>query len=144
MFFQPCLSADGVSPPLKATLPKNGGTMRAIILLAFISLVLLTAATIAKESKQLYKPIFSNLSIAKWPAERGTFKGDFVNALKSNSLQDAKSNWASFLEKYGNKDLGDAFEGNHLRLANFELMRVYYLLGDANKGDELIQKLATP
>jgi hypothetical protein len=72
---------------------------------------------------------------------RGTLQGDFVWAAQSPNLQTAGSRWKKFLVTYEQQELDSAIQARLLTIAKFELMRVYYLLGNSKEGDRLMKEL---
>lgn len=76
-------------------------------------------------------------------APANELKADFDRAASSRTKEEARERWRLFLEKYRPKDdeYGDAFERNHVRAAQYELMRLEYLLGNVEGGDKLLNQL---
>jgi hypothetical protein len=74
---------------------------------------------------------------------RGTLKGDFDWAAGASTLDDAAARWAEFLRAHEppNGEFEDSFQQNHVRAAQYELMRVQYLRGNAAEGDKLLTKV---
>lgn len=72
---------------------------------------------------------------------RGTLQGDFVWAAASPNLQTARVRWKNFLHVYETRELDSAIEARLLTIAKYELMRIYYLLGNREEGDKLFKEL---
>ncbi len=72
---------------------------------------------------------------------RGSLQGDFVWAANSPDLRTAAIRWKSFLLKYGEMELDDGNQARLIRIAKYELMRIYYLRGDSKAGDKLLKEL---
>lgn len=88
-----------------------------------------------------YIPVFAKPS--NTAEKRGTLQGDFNWAAQSSSLTEALARWQEFLRAHypANGEFEDDFEHSHVVAAQFELMRVYYLRGQAEKGDEILKKI---
>lgn len=66
--------------------------------------------------------------------------GDWHWAGTARTLQEAASHWETYLQKhYSQSDLEDGVDFYRRETAVYELMRVYYLLGDQKKGDEILR-----
>jgi hypothetical protein len=90
---------------------------------------------------QEYKPLFAGSTAgASGP---GTIRSDFDNAAKAQTLADAASGWEQFLTKHkpANGEYEDSFQKMLIDSATYELIRVYYLAGQRDKGDELLKTL---
>ena len=74
---------------------------------------------------------------------RGSLTGDYHWAESSATLQEAAARWKEFLGRHRppNGEYQDAFERNYVRSAQYELMRVEYLLGNTAEGDALLREL---
>ncbi len=70
-------------------------------------------------------------------------KGDFDWAASAPTLDEADTRWRTFLRAHEPDDgeFEDGFQRNHVRAAQYELMRVLYLRGRTNEGDRLLTKL---
>jgi hypothetical protein len=70
-------------------------------------------------------------------------KGDYDNAAAAKGLSEAAARWEQFLKQHkpANNEYEDAFQKRLLDSATYELVRVYYLLGDRSKGDQLLKDL---
>ena len=62
-------------------------------------------------------------------------------AAASPNLRTAAIRWRSFLLAYGERELDSAIQARLISIAKYELMRVYYLLGDRAAGDKLLKEL---
>lgn len=74
----------------------------------------------------------------------GTISGDYKRALLSKTLQEAKESWEAFLSAHNTGDFEDGFHLLHVKMAKYELMRVFYLLGDVEQADALLREIAVP
>lgn len=75
----------------------------------------------------------------------GNWKHDYSQAASSSMLGEAEKNWEKLFknaEVDGELELEDGFQAHHFTTAEFERMRVYYLLGKIEKGDKLLLQLA--
>jgi hypothetical protein len=76
------------------------------------------------------------------PQPRGTLKGDFDWAASAPTLGEASERWHEFLRAHPpDGEYEDAFQRNHVRAAQYELMRVEYLRGRVQEGDKLLNQL---
>ncbi|MBA3356403.1 MAG: hypothetical protein H0U18_10825 [Pyrinomonadaceae bacterium] len=82
---------------------------------------------------QQYKPT------EKYP--RNTLQGDFLWAAGSSSLRTAAVHWKNFLVKYGERELDSAIQPQLISIAKYELMRVYFLLGNIRAADQILKEL---
>jgi hypothetical protein len=107
------------------------------VLLACMVLLALQQPSARRE----YVPVFAKPSNTSEP--RGTLQGDFDWAGRSSSLTEAAARWQEFIRSHypANGEYEDDFEHSHVVAAQFELMRVYYLRGQAEKGDEILKKI---
>ena len=62
-------------------------------------------------------------------------------AADSPNLRTAAIRWRSFLLAYSEKELDSAIQARLISIAKYELMRIYYLLGDVRAGDKLLKEL---
>lgn len=115
------------------------------IIVALTLVVLLTTIQLisGKENSLTYSPI-NSITIEKPKYKTGTITGDYIQASKSKTLPEAMKNWENYLKKYDSGDFEDGFHANHVRLAKYELMRIYYILGRVEEADEIIKLLAKP
>lgn len=95
----------------------------------------------ASTSKRRYSPVYAREFKPAEKYRRGSLQGDFVWAAGSTNLRTAAARWKSFLHTHGEKELDSAIEARLISIAKFELMRVYYLLGDVAAGDKLMREL---
>jgi hypothetical protein len=74
-------------------------------------------------------------------AKSGTIRPHFDTAAKAQTLPDAMSRWEQFLSKHRPADgeYEDGFQKMLVDSATYELIRVYYLAGQRDKGDELLK-----
>jgi hypothetical protein len=99
------------------------------------------AAGSASEAR--YEPATRKARTGAQVAERGTIAGDFDWALASPALIDAIERWREFLVRHRPKDgsYEDGFHARHVRAAELELLRAYYLAGRIQEGDSLLHQL---
>jgi hypothetical protein len=96
-----------------------------------------------------YTPVYAKQRAPATQEERGTLKGDFLWAANATTLEMAAVRWEAFLTTYKptrdaqapEQEYEDAFQANHIAAAQYELMRVYYLLGRVEDGDRLLREL---
>lgn len=62
-------------------------------------------------------------------------------AADSPTLRIAAIRWRSFLLAYGEKELDSATQARLVSIAKYELMRIYYLVGELKAGDKLWKEL---
>jgi len=66
--------------------------------------------------------------------------GDWHWAGTATTFREAASRWQAYLQKhYAQNDLEDGTDFYKRETAAYELMRIYYLLGDWKKGDEILR-----
>ena len=88
-----------------------------------------------------YRPFYA-MPRAAAPQPRGSVKGDFDWAAGAQTLREAADRWTEFLRAHPpDGEYEDAFQRNHIRAAQYELMRVEYLRGRAQEGDKLLNQL---
>ena len=88
-----------------------------------------------------YRPFYT-MPRAATPQPRGSLKGDFDWAAGAATLADASARWNEFLRAHPpDGEYEDAFQRNHVRAAQYELMRVEYLRGRVQEGDKLLNQL---
>ena len=92
-------------------------------------------------SAPAYQPFYSSSAGASEP--RGTLKGDYQWAASSKTAPEAVARWREFLKIHQppSGEYQDGFQRNYVRSAQYELMRVEYLLGHASEGDTLLRDL---
>jgi hypothetical protein len=89
-----------------------------------------------------YSPVFAAVQTGA-PSAPGTLKGDYDAAVRSGSLADAATRWEHFLKahKPPGGEYEDAYQQRLIQSASYELVRVYYLSGAREKGDQLLKDL---
>ena len=89
-----------------------------------------------------YRPFYS-MPPAATPQARGTLKGDFDWAMSAPTADEAATRWTEFLRAHEPADgeYEDGFQRDHVRVAQYELMRIEYLRGRVEEGDKLLRKL---
>jgi hypothetical protein len=96
-----------------------------------------------------YTPVYATPRAPAAHEARGTLKGDFLWAAHATTLEMAAVRWEAFLSTHQpardtqspEQAYEDAFQAHHLAAAQYELMRVYYLLGRVEDGDRLLRVL---
>jgi hypothetical protein len=117
--------------------------MHRILIAAFV--LLLTCPVLGKAavptSNPRYLPIYAHKFKPTEKHPRRSLQGDFVWAADSPNLRTAAVRWRSFLLAYGESELDSAIQARLISIAKYELMRIYYLLGDLKAGDRLLTEL---
>jgi hypothetical protein len=101
--------------------------------------VLTASATTSSSNK--YSPVYAQQFKPTEKYARGTLQGDFIWAADSPSVRTARVRWKSFLRAYGERELDSAIQARLVKIAKYELMRSYYLLGDRKAADMLLREL---
>lgn len=99
------------------------------------------AVSAASTSNRQYSPIYADKFKPLEKHPRRSLQGDFVWAAESPNLRTAAIRWRSFLLAYSEKELDSAIQARLISIAKYELMRIYYLLGDVGAGDKLLKEL---
>lgn len=110
----------------------------ALVLLLACQVLVVSAASTANRR---YSPIYAHKFKPSEKYPRRSLQGDFVWAADSPNLQTAAVRWKSFLRAYGERELDSAIQARLISIAKYELMRIYYLLGDLETGDRLLREL---
>ncbi len=97
----------------------------------------------AAPKRRRYVPVYAASVKMTEQARRGTLKGDFSWAAASETVRAAADRWKIFLARHAgpNKEYEDGFDTLRVEVAKYELMRVYYLLGNVKAGDKLLSEL---
>lgn len=124
--------------PLHTTMTHNKILITALAYLLVCPVLSISAASssvrrYATVYAQQYKPT------EKYP--RNTLQGDFVWAAGSSNLRSAAVRWKNFLVRYGERELDSAIQPRLISIAKYELMRVYYLLGNVRGADQILKEL---
>jgi len=101
----------------------------------------ISAASAASTSNRQYSPIYARKFKPAEKYPRRSLQGDFVWAADSPNLRTAAIRWRNFLLAYGERELDSAIQARLIAIAKYELMRVYYLLGNREAGDKLLKEL---
>ena len=118
--------------------------MRNNLVIAIIVSLLSIQSVSAADKPRTYEPI-NPVNIKIHPHEKpGSIGGDYKRAVRSKTLPEAVKKWEEFLRNHDAEDFEDGFHANHVRLAKYELMRIYYIVGEVKKADAIIKKLAQP
>ena len=99
------------------------------------------AVSAASTSNRPYSPVYAHKIKPAEKHPRRSLQGDFVWAADSPNLRTAAVRWRSFLLAYGEKELDSGTQALLISIAKYELMRIYYLLGDIKAGDKLLKEL---
>lgn len=88
-----------------------------------------------------YVPVYSAPAGAR--ESRGTVRGDFQWAADAATLEEAVLRWQRYLETHNppGREFEDGFHASYVNAAQYELLRVYYLLGRREDGDALLRRL---
>jgi hypothetical protein len=91
---------------------------------------------------EIYKPIYGARDSGV-REKRGTVRGDFQWAADAPTLGLAASRWEEFLRIHNppGQEFEDSLHASYVTAAQYELMRVYYLLGRSEDGDALLRRL---
>jgi hypothetical protein len=113
------------------------------MLCVLATLICITDVSAAAQKRRRYVPAYAKTVKIPERTVRGTLKGDFLWAAASQTLSVASLRWREFLRKHSPpaREVGDGYEAQLIAVAQYELMQVYYLLGDAKAGDQLLLKL---
>lgn len=101
--------------------------------------VLTLSATLSGSRK--YSPVYAQEFKPTEKYARGTLQGDFIWAADSPSIRTAGLRWKKFLRTYGERELDSAIQARLVKISKYELMRVYYLLGDLKAADTLLRDI---
>lgn len=112
-----------------------------IIALACVLFFPLSTESAWASRTRKYSTVYAHQFKPSEKHSRSTLQGDFVWATGSSNLQTARARWKNFLLVYEEKELDSAIEARLLTIAKYELMRVYYLLGNIEEGDKLLKQL---
>ena len=117
--------------------------MHRILVAAFVLLLAcpVLSKPVTRPANRRYLPIYAHKFKPAEKYARHSLQGDFVWAADSPSLRIAAIRWRSFLLAYGERELDDATQARLISIAKYELMRVYYLMGDLKAGDKLLMEL---
>jgi len=100
---------------------------------------LVFALPLHADDQTSYKPLFS-VHLPFDPSAKGNVITDYMAAMGSTSITEAKKQWEKFSEDHSGTDYEDLTDLTLFRQAAFELARIYYLLGDKTKGDQEMMK----
>ena len=100
----------------------------------------LTVSAIPSRARK-YSPVYAQQFKPTEKYARGTLQGDFIWAADSPSVRTARVRWKNFLRVYGERELDSAIQARLVRIAKYELMRIYYLLGDLKAADTLLRDI---
>ena len=104
-----------------------------------VSPVFTVPVTASRTSK--YSTVYAHQFKPTEKPARGTLQGDFVWATGSPSLRTAGVRWKNFLVVYGEREFDSAIQARLVTIAKYELMRVYYLLGNSQAADKILKEL---
>ena len=118
-------------------------TNNRILIIALACVLFFPLSTESAQATRLrkYSTVYAHQFKPSEKHARGTLQGDFVWAAGSPNLQTARARWKNFLLVYEENELDSAIEARLLTIAKYELMRVYYLLGNPEEGDKLLKQL---
>ncbi|HEV8431707.1 MAG TPA: hypothetical protein VGQ41_27655 [Pyrinomonadaceae bacterium] len=117
--------------------------MHRILIAAFVLLLAcpVLGKPVARPTNRRYLPIYAHKFKPAEKYARHSLQGDFVWAAESSTLRTATIRWRSFLLAYGERELDSATQARLISIAKYELMRIYYLVGDLEAGDKLWKEL---
>ena len=95
------------------------------------------SATTAGPYVPLYRAAIDNKE------SRGTIRGDFRWAAEAMTLEEAALRWQRYLGVHNppGQEFEDNVQASYVSAAQYELARVYYLLGRREQGDALLRRL---
>lgn len=114
------------------------------VLIAAVILLLacpVLSKPVTRPANRRYIPIYAHKFKPAEKHARHSRQGDFAWAADSPTLGTAAMRWRSFLLAYGEIELDSATQARLIAIAKYELMRVYYLMGDVKAGDKLWKEL---
>ncbi len=117
--------------------------MHRILIAAFVLLLAcpVLSKPVSPAANRRYVPVYANKFRPTEKHPRRSLQGDFIWAADSRDLRTAAIRWRSFLGTYGDKELDSAIQSRLILIGKYELMRVYYLLGNVEAGDKLWKEL---
>jgi len=117
--------------------------MKRILVAAFVLLLAVQVSALpqAATAKRKYAPIYAHKFKPTEKYSRRSLPGDFLWAADSPDLRTAAIRWRSFLQAYSEAELDSAIQARLIAIGKYELMRIYYLLGDTKAGDKLFREL---
>jgi hypothetical protein len=97
------------------------------------------------EAARPYEPLYRSRT-GGTRERRGTIRGDFQWAADAPTLVEAATRWQSFLKAHNppGQEFEDSLHASYVSAAEYELLRVYYLLNRQHEGDELLRRLDPP
>ena len=110
----------------------------ALVLLLTCQVLVVSAA---QGSNRRYSPIYAHKYKPAEKYSRRSLEGDFIWAAGSPDLRTAAIRWRKFLVDYGERELDSANQARLISIAKYELIRIYYLLGNLEAGDKLLREL---
>ena len=119
-----------------------GTASRKIVKLLFTLILTMLAASTTLAASSAYEPLFP-LDPAMSANPRGTVLGDYAHAQRSEDSDVAITRWEQFLDDYAYRDpvaIDDLTQLNFVRLAHYELLRLYYILDKTDQADALLRK----
>jgi len=126
----------------------RGNTSPVVVVVVALALCAAVVATACDRRRSTgaagagYRPFYS-MPAGATPQARGTLKGDFDRAMSAPTVDEAATRWTEFLRAHEPADgeYEDGFQRDHVRVAQYELMRIEYLRGRVEEGDKLLRKL---
>ena len=94
-------------------------------------------------ASETYEPLFS-VDLAAEFSPRGSIAGDYLQAADSETSEIAIQRWEVFLSthSYGTPvEVEDLTHLHFVRLANLELLRLYYIQGRISDADKLLRRI---
>jgi hypothetical protein len=117
--------------------------MHRILIAAFVLLLAcpVLGKPVSPPANRRYVPVYAHKFKPTEKYPRRSLQGDFIWAADSRDLRTAAIRWRGFLGTYGEKELDSAMQARLISIGKYELMRVYYLLGNVEAGDKLWKEL---
>jgi hypothetical protein len=116
--------------------------MRFVLLAATLFVATSACASSREALREAYVPVFGDAVEAGKTHPPGTVAALFAQAGSATVLAEARANWEAFLNRYPpTMEFEDATQKRYVDAAIYELMRVYYLLGQRDDGDRLLKRV---
>jgi len=117
--------------------------MPRILIAAFVLLLAcpVLAQPVSPPVNRRYVPVYAHKFRPTEKHPRRSLQGDFIWAADSRDLRTAAIRWRSFVATYGDQELDSAIQARLISIGKYELVRVYYLLGNVEAGDKLWKEL---
>lgn len=112
-----------------------------IIALTFVLVSLISTGPATASGTRKYSTVYAQQFKPTEKHARDTLQGDFIWAAKSPNIRTAAVRWKKFLLLYSEQELDSAIQARLVTIAKYELMRVYYLLGNSQAADKILKDI---